>query len=277
MPIDLNGQNIGDITLNGNTIGEVTVNGQTVFRAIAPNAFDINQLTLVDTYGTSNTRPAEIEWKPDGTKAFVTFDLDDIIREYDCSTPFDFGTRTTVRQKNSLDGAPDTITFGDDGNKFIEGGQSGRILAAFDTSSPFTLDNLTQESSISTNFNVLGSMFSDDGTRLYIGQDGDIVELSLSTPFSLASVSSKIITGQSALHYGLAFNNDGSKFYGIDPDTGTVHQYDLNTNYDLDNGFTESATKNFSVSRGFGITWSPNGETFWIADGNADTIREFSI
>jgi len=31
MPIERNGQNIGDITLNGNAIGEVTVNGQTVF------------------------------------------------------------------------------------------------------------------------------------------------------------------------------------------------------------------------------------------------------
>jgi len=31
MPIERNGQNIGDITLNGNAIGEVTVNGTTVF------------------------------------------------------------------------------------------------------------------------------------------------------------------------------------------------------------------------------------------------------
>jgi len=35
MPIQRNGQNIGDITLNGNAIGEVTVNGQTVFSASA--------------------------------------------------------------------------------------------------------------------------------------------------------------------------------------------------------------------------------------------------
>lgn len=31
MPIELNGQTVGDITLNGNTIGEVTVNGTTVY------------------------------------------------------------------------------------------------------------------------------------------------------------------------------------------------------------------------------------------------------
>jgi hypothetical protein len=40
MPIERNGQNIGDITLNGNAIGEVTVNGQTVFSA-GPSLQDI--------------------------------------------------------------------------------------------------------------------------------------------------------------------------------------------------------------------------------------------
>jgi len=34
MPIELNGQPVGDITLNSNTIGEVTVNGTTVYRGI---------------------------------------------------------------------------------------------------------------------------------------------------------------------------------------------------------------------------------------------------
>jgi len=60
MPIERNGQAVGDVTLNGNTVDEVTVNGQTVFSA-GPN-FPVAYSNLVAwypfdsaTYGGSNT------------------------------------------------------------------------------------------------------------------------------------------------------------------------------------------------------------------------------
>jgi len=72
MPIDLNGQNIEDITLNGNAIGEVTVNGQTVFTAIPKNLvdnfedllYDDQGLTFTDRWNLSNTSLNRVTTNP---------------------------------------------------------------------------------------------------------------------------------------------------------------------------------------------------------------------
>jgi hypothetical protein len=277
-PTSIDGTDITGATIDGTDVQEITVDGDVVFSAAPAGAFDITQLSPDTTYSTSNTRPTEIEWKPDGTKAFVSFDVDDILREYDCSTPFDFGTRSTTRDINSNDGFPGTIMFADNGQKFYDAGQGADIVTEYNTSSPFSLNNLSQLNTNGGNTsNDIGMMISDDGNRIYVGGDDPIEELTLSTNFSLSNVTNKTISGQNGKHYGLTFNDDGSKFYGIIPGSLTVKQYDLNSNYDLDAGFTETASVSFSGNRGFGITWSPIGDKFWIADAFDDLIREYSI
>jgi len=56
MPIELNGQTVGDITLSGNTIGEVTVNGTTVYTSAAA-AIPANGLEIHLTLRDSNSYP----------------------------------------------------------------------------------------------------------------------------------------------------------------------------------------------------------------------------
>ena len=106
------------------------------------------------------------------------------------------------------------------------------------TASYYTYTELFRYNSNLTS--LFGIVFSDDGLNAYITKEysnltPNIYEVTLGSPFLASAVNgvNKIsMPTSSQIQRGVRFNPDGSSIYRNHTDTGFIHQYFLNTNFD---------------------------------------------
>jgi sugar lactone lactonase YvrE len=90
-------------------------------------------------------------------------------------------------------------------------------------------------------------IFNDDGTSMYMTgrANPNVWEYSLTRGYDLTDVNALRTLntlGEEPLPEGITFNNNGSKLYSIGSDTGSVWEYDLTTNYDLNTAISKPVT-----------------------------------
>ena len=129
--------------------------------------------------------------------------------------------------------------------------------------------------------NPAGLAFNNDGTKMFItGPGGDkVYEYSLSTAFDVSSASyagsaqDLDVSGETAAPYGLNFNNDGTKLYVVGG--GKIHQYTLNTPYDVSdvNGSAFTLDPTGFDSTPTGLTFNNDGTKVFVAGFNSRVIE----
>ena len=131
-------------------------------------------------------------------------------------------------------------------------------------------------------------VLSADGTRAYflssISGVG-IYSSDLPSAFTgsggswTAAGSYTTISSQESTPKGLRFKSDGTKFYVVGYGSDTVYQYSMSTAWDVSTGSYDSVS--FSVSTQsttpFCISFSENGEHFYILDGNTKTAYQYDL
>lgn len=256
------------------------------------------------TFDTSNedTFPRGVQFKPDGTKMYMIGNqhFNDQVHEYDLSIPWDISTATVVHSTDlvAIDSGtnPYSLYIKPDGTKFYTASVGTSSLREYDMTTPWDISTATAlpggatystlQLGTTNNAFVQGITFSPDGSKCFYsaGNGDDIVQLTLSTPWSLATASfSKSYDTQQidpadsnieASPGGLHFNSDGSKLYMQGRGNHGIYQFRLLVPYDIgansiiyENLYTIGDTKG-------ALAFSSDGTKMYTSMDTQATIRQ---
>ena len=185
--------------------------------------------------------------------------------------------------------SPQSISFKNDGTEMYVLGTISDKIYQFHLSTPW--DVTTGEYSENKNFLInsqenvpTGMFFKNDGTKFYIlGVSNDrIYQYSLANPWEIATASydnkSLNVGSQQNQPRGLYINPDGTRIYVIGTTNSAIHQYNLNTPWDISTGSYSS--KQYQVSleelNPEGITFKNDGTSFFII-GSENKILKYNL
>ena len=109
--------------------------------------------------------------------------------------------------------------------------------------------------------------FKPDGSKMYLGTATDVYQYALSTNWDITSATyENKALGSGA--YGIAFNNDGTKFYrgSGSYSAGNWYTHTLSTAYDISTstGSTDAGTWSSSYSYAHDLAWNNDGTKFFL-------------
>ena len=152
--------------------------------------------------------PHAIEFKPDGTRFFVTTNKDPTsVYQFKLTTPWDTTTlEFELRLSVDLTGLGNedqvrALAFKPDGTRMFVGGKEQHVIREYILTTPFDLSDVSL-GGISTvdledaDNNMRNIQFNSDGTQLYIAgnENNDMKMYSLSTPYDVTTLSSSFTT-----------------------------------------------------------------------------------
>ncbi len=152
--------------------------------------------------------PHAIEFKPDGTRFFVTTNKDPTsVYQFKLTTPWDTTTlEFELRLSVDLTGLDDedqvrALAFKPDGTRMFIGGKKINVIREYILTTPFDLSDVSL-GGISTvdledaDNNMRNIQFNSDGSQLFIAgnQNNDMRMYSLSTPYDVTTLSSTFTT-----------------------------------------------------------------------------------
>ncbi|WP_440923198.1 autotransporter domain-containing protein [Candidatus Pelagibacter sp.] len=199
--------------------------------------------------------------KPDGTKLYVTSDTasDQSVFEYSLTTPFDISTavgpietQLTIQEGGSSEimDNPHAIEFKPDGTKMFvirsDGTEDNTVaIEQFNLSTPWDSTTITWsgrtdlQTGCTTSIQARGLDFKPDGTRVFIGNEGNdiIAQYDLTTPWDVTSMTNQFcspsISGDETKMRNIQLSSDGNFLY-VGGNTGDdINKYSLTTPYNI--------------------------------------------
>jgi WD40 repeat protein len=183
--------------------------------------------------------------------------------------------------------ADTTFTFS---NAPTSGTAAGFALAVTgaEAASGYDLANASYDS-VSADFsaqesNLYSAVFNGDGTKLFtLGYASDSVhEYSLSTAYDLSTASytsnSFSVASQAAVPFGLAFSNDGTKFYVAASDN-VIYQYSMSSAWDITTASYSSISKSVSAQDSGlrAIDFKPDGTKLYVLGNTNKRVYQYSM
>ena len=237
---------------------------------------------------SQDTLPADLFFKPDGTKMYMVGSANDSVYQYSLSTAFDLSTASydsvsfsVASQETGING----IFFKPDGTKMYLSGNVNDSAYQYSLSTAWDLSTASYDSVsfsvASQETNVLNIFFKSDGTKMYILGGNDTYQYSLSTAWDLSTASYDSVSfsmrGQDLNHRGLLFKSDGTKMYT----TGLydfVYQYSLSTAWDLSTASYDSVSFSTFSQDGspYSVGFGDNGTKMHILGGSSDTVYQYT-
>jgi len=193
--------------------------------------------------------------------------------EYYYSTPqagnFDISIASFSTSINTQDSFPKGIAWNNDGSRLYEVGRGDDKIYQYTVSTPFDISSASFSTSISSqDTNPTGIAWNDDGTRLYesdnqFGTNSTIYQSTVSTPFDISSASfDTSISSQDENPTGIAWNDDGTRFYEVGANSDKIYQYTVSTPFDISSA---SFSTSISTQEGGpeGIAWNNDGSRLY--------------
>ena len=249
--------------------------------------------------------------KPDGSRLYVTSDTasDQSVFEYSLTTPFDISTadgpietNLTIQEDGSSEimDNPHAIEFKPDGTKMFvirsDGTENNTVaIEQFNLSTPWDTTTISWsgrtdlQTGCTTSIQARGLDFKPDGTRVFIGNEGNdiIAQYDLTTPWDVTSMTNQFcspsISGDETKMRNIQLSSDGNFLY-VGGNTGDdINKYSLKTPYNITSISLETS---FSISaqtgemRGF--IFSSNFTKLYVTgdDGSSsgdNVIYEYDI
>ena len=200
----------------------------------------------------------------------------------------------TFVQSKSLDNAFYLgLNFNNDGTKMytVNAGASDAVIEHILTT-PYDIStaivNNTFGVSRGGDTQATQVVFNNDGTKMFIVNHGNQKEIdywSLTTAFDISTATHDgafSISGQEARANSVAFNNDGTRMFVVGAGNMSqhrIHEYSLDTPYDLSSTVTHLNTEDLSSSHNYldGITFNYNGTKMFIINSAQDRISQFKL
>jgi sugar lactone lactonase YvrE len=241
--------------------------------------------------GLIESGAGDIQFKPDGTKLYVSGPTQDYVYQFTCSTAWDI---TTLSYDNisffigTQDGSSTSIFFKPDGTKFYMLGATNKTVFQYSCATAWDVGTAFYDNkSFSVNSqetNPFGMFFKTDGTSFYVvGPINDTVyQYTCSTAWdvSTASYSGKsfFVGGQDATSGALAFKDDGTKFYIAGQTSKIIYQYSCATAWDVSTASYDSKLCRvfFDTLMG-GLFFKSDGTKMFVLCQGLYRIYEFTL
>jgi len=275
IPTSIDGTDITGATIDGNDVQEITVDGQTVFTAVPAGAFDITQFSF-DTSLSVGLEAGASEFSDDGSRLFVSGE--DEIQQYNVGSAYEISTASfdTSISTNNNEAAARGLAFSDDGFLMHVGIESPNEIQQFTLSTPFDITSASFDTVNVPPVPPRGLTWNDDGSQIYIFGN-TMFQATAPTPYDVTNVSwGSGIQGANAEVHGLAWNNDGTRFYQISDAPDTIFQFSAATPFDINN-LSLQATINAQDSRSRGISWNDDGSRFYEAGYDGQKIYQYTL
>ncbi len=190
----------------------------------------------------------------------------------------------------SQDIMPFGIAFSNDGMRMFVSGVHNSAISEYALTAPFDVSTATFDSSLSVASEDLtphGLTFSNDGTSMFVvgSFDQDINEYELTAPFDISDatfVDSLPIVSKDAEPQDLAFSNDGTRLFVTGSDNDAVHQYALDTAFDISTASAASSSLiSFSVESQddfpIGLTFSNDGYGMFVVGSTGGNVHQYAL
>ena len=242
-------------------------------------AWNVSSASYVRNRNVSSedTAPADIFFKPDGTKMYVLGGGTDSVYEYDLSTAWNVSTASYLQglSVNAQDSSPEGLYFKPDGTKmYVVGRSTDSVLeynlgTAWDVSTASYLQNF---SIAAENNDPTSVFFKADGTKMYV--TGFIIdrvdEYALSTAWDVSTASYTgdflSVVAQEDQPRGMFFKQDGTALYVVGTTSDRVYQYTLG-------GFDFEAQEGTAG----GLFFKLDGTKMYITGAAGDDVNEYDL
>ena len=256
--------------------------------------FDVSTAEFAHSFSVTgqDSTPTGMAFSKNGAKMFVVGRGGDAIYEYILTNPFDLSTAPLANFTLSVsdqDETPKGMAFSNDGTKMFVVGDDGNDINEYTLSAPFDLSTANF-----TDFTLPvpdretkpeGMAFSNNGAKMFVvgrGEDA-IYEYTLPTPFDLSTAIFANVTlsvlDQDTAPTGMAFSNNGAKMFVVGRgDGGNIHEYTLDTPFDLSTASFADVTLVLSVEQApGGMAFSNDGAKMFVADIIGGAIYEYTL
>lgn len=191
----------------------------------------------------SSINPSGLFFKPDGTKMYTIDYTDNMVDEWNLSSPWDIMTAVYLQSFDvtAKEASPIGLFFKEDGLKMYVTGQASLGIHEYNLGTAWNVT--TAVFFQSKDLAVFGAdaqpclFFKPDGTKLYInGSVSDlIIELSLTAwdISTLGLVQTISTTSLDITPKAVCLKSDGLKMYMVGTATDTIFEYDLSTAWNI--------------------------------------------
>ncbi len=259
----------------------------TVYQYDLSTLWDVSTATYdykFKNVNSEDTFPADVTFKPDGSKMYMVGGSNDTVYQYALSTIWDVSTASydsIYKYVGDQDTAPYGVAFKPDGTKVYILGLNTDTVYQYTLIAPppaWEVDTAVYEDKYkyigSEHSSPYGLFINPDGTKMYF-VGGDIVfQYTLSTAWEIDTAvydeKYKDVGNEARYPYYLFFKSDGTKMYIVDQDTQKVFQYALSTPWDVETAVYEDKYKSIIE-----IAEYPYG-LFFRADGLKMYVNKYS-
>jgi len=255
----------------------------------------------------AGTAMSGLEFKPDGTKFYITHPSNGEIKQYNLSTAFDLSSASVVTGFVGTGSQPHGVRFKADGTKIYWIAQGQDLVKEASVSTAWEaysgsgagytiLNTYNLQTSNSGNGSGATPTLGEDlfinsaGTYLFIlcSAIRKVIRLTMTTAWDLSSLQSwtsgqvqDVVTTPSGLadEYnpkGMTFKPDGTEMYITGVNTYSIYYYTLSTAWDLSTASLQTSYFNFdnavNPSTGNvspeGISFAQNGQKLFVANSH---------
>ena len=227
----------------------------------------------------------------DGTKMWIGRgdSSGDALKQWNLSTAWDITTATYSNISFNLEGQDNQVGpqmyFKQDGTSFwIVGAQNDSVLQ-YNMSTANDLSTATYSGS---SFSIAGQeasprgvWFKPDGLKFFvIGNNDRVYSYSMSTAFDLSTASYDnvdfSVQAQDTNPEGLAFSEDGTKFYYAGETSKSLFEYNLSTAWDLSTASYNNITIDTGAIAIRGVAYKTGGTKFFTSSRSSLEVLEIN-
>ena len=283
-----------------------------VYEYALSTGFDVSSASYTDSFSVTaqSTYPMGLDFNPDGTKMYISDNGAQGINEYSLSTAFDVSTASFSQlfSTSALELYPAGLAFNADGSKMFWLGYTAKDVFEYDIPLALTKGTGTWSSSdvgkkvylnggsvvltatsgaytVVDTLSSLNQVASGDWT-MYGAEYDSIADVLKPSGVAGAGFDISVgnYTGQniaSNQNKGIAFNNDGTKFYNLQAASGIhslLNEWSLSTAYDVS---TASYVTQLSLypqdTVGQDICFSTDGTRLFYVGSSNDQIHRYNL
>lgn len=261
-----------------------------IYQYALSSAWDISSASYVRSFSIASqeTAPADVFFKPDGTKMYVLGDAGNDVNEYALSSAWDISTASYVQvfSVGSQDTSPSGLFFTSDGLGMYVVGMVNNSVYQYTLSSAWDISTTSYVRTLSiatAETSPTGLYFSPDGLQLYVvGAEADSVSrFLLSSPWDISTAklpTSFTTSSQSSGGRAVFFKPDGTVMYRVATGNDAVYEYSLSSAWDITtSSFVRSVSVASQDTTPTGLFFKPDGTKMYMVGSASDLVREYTL
>ena len=232
------------ISTDGTSVYTIGYTNDTVYQYTLTTAFDLSTASYANksfSVASQDAVPRDIRFKPDGTIMYVIASTaPDSVYQYTLSTAWDVSTASYANKSlnvQSQSSNPAALVLSPDGTKVYVGGYGNKTVFQYNLSTAWDLStgsysNNSFATTANFNYSHTALELNSDASKLFVGRDGyEIGEYNMPSDGNVSNASYvatydvRNTTVGSKNIGGMAFGNNGAKFYIYGNNDNNMYQF----------------------------------------------------